>query len=85
MRLGVRRVVVLVWPVGTGDFVYEPLSNRVVRLWVLGRHGDRAHHYFGAVGPQQVNLFRRHLVGHDKDTLVATLAGHDGQADTGVS
>ena len=85
VRLGVRLVCVLVWAVCAGDLVDETFSHRVIRLWIFGRHRNRTHHDFGAVGTQQIDLLWRDLVGHDEDTFVTPLAGDDGQADTGIA
>ena len=80
----VGRVGVLVGAEGV-ELVGQPVGDRVVALRVLGRHGDRAHHDLGAVGPQQRDLLRGHLVGHHEDAAVAALGGDDGEADAGVA
>ena len=88
--------VVFSWASGLAGLAYwlgrkassscgQPLGDGVVALRILGRHGDRAHHDLGAVGPQQRDLLRRDLVGHHEHAPVAALGGDDGQADAGVA
>ncbi len=57
----------------------------VVGVWVVGRHRNRAHHDLGPVGPQQVDLLRRHLVGHHEHAAIAALSGNDGKTDPRVA
>ena len=85
VRLRVRGVRVLVRTERAGDLADEPLGRRVVRLRILGRDRDRAHHDLGAVRAQERDLLGRDLVGHDEHALVAALRGDDGEPDTGVA
>ncbi len=52
---------------------------------MLGRHRRRAHHDLGTVGPEELDLLRRDLVGHDEHAPVALACGGDGKPDAGVA
>ena len=79
----VRRVGVLVGP-ERRQLAGQAFGHRVVALRVVGLDGHRAHHHLGAVGPEQRDLLRCHLVGHHEHAAVAALGGDDGETDAGV-
>ena len=85
VREGVGRVGVLVGAERVRDLPDQPLGGRVVAGRVLGRHRHRADGDLGAVGPQQVDLLGRDLVGGHEVAAVAPLGGDDGQPDAGVA
>ena len=70
---------------GAGDFGGEPVCDAVIRFGRFVRHVRRRDDDVGAVGPQQVDLFLRHLVGHDQDAAVAADRGRHGEARSGVA
>ena len=89
--------VVRSWAVGFSLFQYwsglnapgmsraSRAATRVVALGRLGRDVGRAQDDLGAVGPQQLLLLGRLLVGHDEDAAIALERRGDGQAVAGVA
>ena len=71
VRLGVPGVEVLVGLERPRHFAGEAIGNGVVRLRRLALHVGGADDHLRPVGAEQADLFRRHLVGHDEDHLVA--------------
>ena len=52
---------------------------------MVGGDRGRADHDLGAVGAEERDLLRGHLVRHDEDAPVAAPGGHDREADPGVA
>src|SRR5690606_35128886 len=78
------RVGVLIRFPGALDLAGQPVGDAVVAVRVLRRHRRRAHHHFGAVGPQHIALVLADLVRADEYTVVTALLSHQRQTDTGV-
>ena len=88
-RLLVGRRVLLV-PVLVGlerarDVTRQAGRHRVVALGRLGRDVGRAQDDLGAVGPKELLLLGRLLVGHDEDAAIALQRGRDREAVAGVA
>ena len=83
--LGVGLVVELVGQHRARRFLHDVLGLHHIVIGMVGRHGGRRDHDFGAVGLEQAHLLLRHLVGHGEDAAVALEARGDRQADAGVA
>ena len=85
VRLGVRRVGVLVRLPGAGDLARQPGGHRVVGARILRIHVGRAHDHLGAKRLQRVELLLALLVGGGEDAAVTLDHRGDGQAHAGVA
>ena len=85
VRLGVHRVVVLIWEEAAGCLLREPLGHLVIGLGRLRRHRRRAHDDLGAERAQQVSLLLALLVGHRADDAVALDRRGHRETDAGIA
>ncbi len=85
VRVGIRRILILVGIKRIGNFVRELRRHRIVAARIFGLHGRGAHDHFGAERLQQIDFLARLLVGDREDHLVAAHARHQRQAHAGVA
>jgi hypothetical protein len=77
VRVGVRRVRVLIRLEAARDLLGQPVGDGVVALRRVGIHGRRRDDDLRAVRAQHRDLLLAHLVGHDEDAAVAAQRRRD--------
>ncbi len=85
VRLGIRRVRVLVGLEAARDLLGEPIGDRVVALRRVRVDRGRRDHDLGAVRAQHRDLLLAHLVRHDEDAAVAAERSRDRETDARVA
>ena len=85
VRVGVRRVRVLVGLEAARYLLREPIRDRVVALRRVRIDGRRSDHDLGAVRAEHRDLLLAHLVRHDEDAAVAAQGGRNSKAGAGVA
>ncbi len=85
MRVGVRRIFILIGVKRIWNFAGEFCGHGVIAARIFGFDGGGANDYFGAERFEQINFFARLLVGDGEDDFIAAHAGDQRESHAGVA
>ena len=85
MRQRVGRIGELVGVEGAGQFRGDLLGHVLIIFGMALADIGTRHAHFGAERAQMLDLFARHLVGHDEDDAVALGDADLGEAEAGIA